>query len=111
VIDTEAGRAMMRALLDEGLDVDGVVGASDGKAIGAVAVAEESGRRVTGDLPIVGIDDILASRCTPPLPSITMPFEEVGRRAAEEALRAQDGEGTRRSVPVEILLKPHLTER
>jgi GntR family transcriptional regulator of arabinose operon len=111
VIDTEAGRAMMRSLLDEGLDVDGVVGASDSKAIGAIAVAQESGRRVPDDLAVVGIDDILASRSMPPLPSVTMPFDEVGRRAAEEALRTRTGDGSVPGAPVEIQLKPYLTER
>jgi DNA-binding LacI/PurR family transcriptional regulator len=111
VIDTEAGRAMMRSLLDDGVDVDGVVGASDSKAIGAIAVAQESGRRVPDDLAVVGIDDILASRSTPPLSSVTMPFDEVGRRAAEEALRTPTGDGNVRGAPVEIQLKPYLTER
>ena len=109
VIDTEAGRAMMRELMDEGVTLDSVVGASDGKALGALAAAQERGRTVPDDLVIVGIDDILAARATPPLPSVALPFEDVGRRAAEEALR-----GTRArdlTSPAEILLKPLLIER
>src|SRR5688500_3504402 len=77
VSDTEAGRAMMRSLLDGGVAIDGVVGASDSKAIGAVAAAADAGRRVPDDLSVIGIDDILAARSTPPIPSVALPFEEV----------------------------------
>jgi len=109
VIDTEAGRAMMRDLLEGGVTVDGVVGASDGKALGALAAAQERGRTVPDDLVIVGIDDILAARATPPLPSVALPFEDVGRRAAEEALRAVIARDS--TSPAEIQLKPTLVER
>jgi DNA-binding LacI/PurR family transcriptional regulator len=109
VIDTEAGRAMMRELLDGGVTVDGVVGASDGKALGALAAAQERGRTVPDDLVIIGIDDILAARSTPPLPSVALPFEDVGRRAAEEALRSINTRDL--TSPAEIQLKPTLIER
>jgi GntR family transcriptional regulator, arabinose operon transcriptional repressor len=109
LIDTEAGRGMMRALLAEGVEVDGIVGASDSKAIGAMAAAQEAGRRVPDDLIVISIDDILAERATPPIPSVALPFAEVGRRAAEEALRAS--ESGLRAFQAEILLKPTLVER
>ena len=109
VIDTEAGRAMMRELLEGGVTLDGVVGASDGKALGALAAAQERGRTVPDDLVIVGIDDILAARASPPLPSVALPFEDVGRRAAEEALRAAIARDL--TSPAEIQLKPVLIER
>ena len=110
MIDTEAGRTMLRTLLDDSVKVDGVVGASDSKAIGAVAAAQEGGLRVPDDLPVVGIDDILAAHANPPLPSVAMPFESVGRRAAEEALRSVGGNGHSHG-PIEIQLKPTLIER
>jgi LacI family transcriptional regulator len=108
VIDTEAGRAMIRALLDDGVEFDGVVAASDTKALGALAAAQEAGRHVPGDLSIIGIDDILAARATPPIPAVNLPFEQLGRRAAEEALRPAIASS---SSPVEIQLKPTLVER
>jgi GntR family transcriptional regulator of arabinose operon len=111
MIDTEAGRIMMRAVLDGAIKVDGVVGASDSKAIGAVAAAQECGRRVQDDLAVVGIDDILAAHVNPPLPSVAMPFEAVGRRAAEEALRSLAGANGHALAPIEIQLKPTLMER
>jgi GntR family transcriptional regulator of arabinose operon len=111
VIDTDAGRGMLRRLLDESVEVDGVVGASDLKAIGAAAAAQAAGLRIPEDLVIVGIDDIVAARATPPLPAVNLPFEEVGRRAAEEALRAWPGANGTPSSPAEIRLKPTFVER
>jgi len=111
IIDMEAGRAMMRGLLQEGLEIDGVVGVSDAKAIGAVAAAQDAGRRVPDDLPVIGIDDILAGSTIPPIPAVALPFEEVGRCAAEEALRRNIDGHNRRFTHVEIKLKPTLIER
>jgi GntR family transcriptional regulator, arabinose operon transcriptional repressor len=110
VIDTEAGRSMMRALIDERIEVDGVIGASDSKAIGAVAAAFEARISVPDQLAVIGIDDIFAAHCNPPLPSIALPFEDVGRRAAEEALRYSADPAPRMSA-VEVRLKPTLVER
>src|SRR5262249_16104988 len=39
-VDSEAGRAMMRELLASGHEFDGVIGVSDGKAIGAMMAAD-----------------------------------------------------------------------
>ena len=110
VIDTEAGRSMMRSLLQEGVEMDGVVGASDSKAIGAVAAAKEAGISVPDQLSVIGIDDIFAAHCNPPLPSVALPFEDVGRRAAEEALRYSADPAPRASA-VEVRLKPTLVDR
>jgi DNA-binding LacI/PurR family transcriptional regulator len=111
MVDTEAGRMMMRSLLSENADMDGVVAASDLKALGAVAAAQEAGRTVPTDIAIIGIDDIFAVRCSPPIPSVAMPFEDVGRRAAEEAIRSAGSPTPHRSSSAEIQLKPTLVER
>jgi DNA-binding LacI/PurR family transcriptional regulator len=109
ISDTEAGRAMMRGLLTEGVVVDGVVGASDSKAMGAIAAARDAGLRIPDDLAVVSIDNIFAERVDPPLTSVAMPFLEVGERAAEEALRRSSR--NQLVCPVEIKLKPSLVER
>jgi DNA-binding LacI/PurR family transcriptional regulator len=111
VIDTEAGRSMMRAILDDGVRPDGIVGASDSKALGAMTAAQEAGFRVPDQLVVIGIDNILAEHTTPPLPAVSLPFEDVGRRAAEEALRFNAEGGGQRTSALEIRLKPTLVER
>lgn len=110
VIDSEAGRAMMRRLLLANLDLDGVVGASDSKAIGAMAAAEEAGVCVPDQIAFVSIDNTLAGQTHQPLPAVAMPFEELGRVAAQHALQPPPSAG---ATPFysQIQLKPTLVER
>ena len=110
VIDSEAGRAMMHQLIHSAVPFDGVVGATDSKAIGAMMVADEAGLEVGKRVRFASIDDTCADRAPHPMSSVAMPFEEAGRVAAQMAL-----------VPVplassnplihRILLKPTLVER
>jgi GntR family transcriptional regulator of arabinose operon len=111
-IDSEAGRAMIRRLLEHQIRFDGVVGASDPKAMGAMACASEHGLRVPEDVAFVGIDNTFAIQAGTPLPAVAMPFEEMGYQAAFHAKAA--AENTRfgqEHVRMEIILKPALVER
>ena len=90
LVDSEAGRAMLRALIDDGIEIDGVVGVSDAKAIGAMAVAQELGRRIPEDIAFISIDNVIADQADPPLTSVTMPIEEVGRQSASRAKECLD---------------------
>lgn len=109
VVDSEAGRAMMRHAMGLGVALDGVVGASDSKAIGAMAAAEEAGRRVPDDIAFISIDNTLADRSDRPLPAVAMPFEELGRRAAMHAVAPAADTAT--PFHSQIQLKPTLVER
>lgn len=77
---------MMRELIESGQAFDGVVGVSDGKAIGAMMAADEAGRVIGRDVQFVSIDDTVADRAPHPLPSVAMAFEEAGRLAASMAI-------------------------
>ncbi|HEV7300241.1 MAG TPA: GntR family transcriptional regulator [Tepidisphaeraceae bacterium] len=109
IVDSEAGRAMMRQLLMAGVAVDGVVGASDSKAIGAMAAAKESGNAVPEGIAFISIDNTLADRTTEPLPAVAMPFDEVGRQAAFHAIEPTLPGAT--PFFSQIQLKPTLVER
>jgi len=109
VIDSEAGRAMMRQLLLSGVEFDGVVGASDSKAIGAMAAAEEAGKIVPDQIAFVSIDNTLADRMQKPLPAVAMPFDELGRQAAVYAIQSVPAGAT--PFHSQIQLKPTLVER
>ena len=81
--------------------------ASDDMALGVLDKLRSLGRRVPEDIAIVGFDGIsLAQEVTPPLTTIRVPFEEIGRRAAELLL----GGGSRVIhscpvvLPVEMIL-------
>jgi DNA-binding LacI/PurR family transcriptional regulator len=113
-IDSESGRMMLRAILDEGLSIDGVIGVSDSKAMGAMALAQESGLKIPGDLAFVSIDNTIAERCDPPLSAVALPFEEMGKQVAELAIASARGTaGGAGSYPVmqQICLQPYLVKR
>jgi LacI family transcriptional regulator, galactose operon repressor len=61
--------------------------ANDSLAFRAVELSRAAGRRVPGDLAVVGFDDIpLAQEMVPPLTTVQIPLSEVGRLAARHLL-------------------------
>ena len=78
-------------------------------AVGHVLAALRSlDRRVPEDLSVVAIcPDELAERSAPPLSSVLVPAEEVGREAVSLLMRKLSGE----AVPAATLLDPRLTVR
>ncbi|MGW4724974.1 LacI family DNA-binding transcriptional regulator [Streptomyces sp. NPDC004291] len=92
----EGGRRAMRMLLDRRPDLDAVFAASDVMAAGARGALREAGRRVPGDVALVGVDDSPVARLMdPPLTSVRQPIEEMGRTMARMLIReiAEGGEG------------------
>lgn len=110
VIDSEAGRAMMRQLIRSQAPFDGVVCVTDSKAIGAMMVAEEEGLAIGDQVRFVSIDNTCADRAPHPLPAVAMPFEQVGRVAAEMAMRDSLLPPDANAFH-QILLKPTLIDR
>lgn len=89
------GERAMRELLDRRPDVDAVFAANDLAASGALRVLRERGRRVPGDVAVIGFDDMLpvAEHTDPPLTTVRQDIEEMGRLMARLLLR---GPGHRR---------------
>jgi DNA-binding LacI/PurR family transcriptional regulator len=111
VIDSEAGRSMMHELLDAGLAVDAVVGASDSKAIGAMAVVVERKLAVPEQVMFASIDNIIAQQAPMPLTAVAMPFEEMGFQAAAHALAGSGRRWGNAAIHTRISLEPVLIER
>src|SRR5439155_6762509 len=109
-IDSEAGREMMRAMISDGVDFDGVVAASDSKAIGAMAQAMEMGRRVPDDVAFISIDNTIADQADPPLSAVELPFAVIGRQAVTRALESP-GRDQSVSIIQQIRLQPFVVER
>jgi LacI family transcriptional regulator len=60
---------------------------NDDMAIGALRVIHERGLRVPADMALVGYDDIeYAAHTTPPLTTVVVPKEDMGRRAVRQAI-------------------------
>jgi len=78
------GRQGTRTLLDSGRSIDGIVAGSDQIARGVLDELRESNLRVPEDVAVIGVDnwDILAQAARPPLTSVDMQLQELGRAAA-----------------------------
>jgi LacI family transcriptional regulator len=87
------GRQAAGILLSTGADVDAVFCGSDQIARGLAETFQEAGRRIPGDVALVGFDnwDVMVDGCRPALTSIDMDLEGIGRTAAELLLAAING--------------------
>lgn len=87
------GRGAVRNLLDREPDVDAIVCGSDQVARGVLEGLSELGRRVPEDIAIVGFDnwEIIATNTRPPLTTVDLQLEELGRAAAERLFEAIEG--------------------
>lgn len=88
------GRAAATMLLSRHPEVDAILCGSDQVARGVMDTLREQGREVPGDVAVMGFDnwEVLASNARPPLTSVDMNFEQVGRRAAQALFAAIDGQ-------------------
>jgi LacI family transcriptional regulator, galactose operon repressor len=90
------GRQAIGILLAAGVRFDGVFCGSDQVARGVVEQLRAAGRAVPGDVGVVGFDnwDAMALACQPPLSSVDMDLEGLGRTAADMLLAAINGHPT-----------------
>jgi len=87
------GRQATGMLLSCDVAVDAIVCGSDQIARGVADALREAGRRVPQEVAITGFDnwDVVALASRPPLTSVDMDLEGLGRAAAGRLLRAIDG--------------------
>ncbi|GIH14884.1 LacI family DNA-binding transcriptional regulator [Rugosimonospora africana] len=87
------GRQAAGMLLAMGHDVDAVFCGSDQIARGVASTLGVAGRRIPEDLALIGFDnwDVMALACQPPLTSLDMDLEGLGRAAADLLLDAING--------------------
>ncbi len=77
------GAAATRVLLERRPALDGLFVASDLMALGALDALRGAGRRVPGDVAVVGFDDSeLARSADPPLTTVRQPIETLGSTMA-----------------------------
>ncbi|GIE84452.1 LacI family DNA-binding transcriptional regulator [Actinoplanes regularis] len=87
------GRRAAGLLLARGLDLDGVVCGNDQIARGMTEALREAGRDVPREVAVTGFDnwDVIAEASRPPLTSVDMDLEGLGRAAAGLLLEAVAG--------------------
>ncbi|GAA3641078.1 LacI family DNA-binding transcriptional regulator [Kineosporia mesophila] len=91
---TEAwGRFAVTQLLRAHPDVDGVFCGADVIARGATDALRESGASLPLEVGVVGVDNwgVVAEAARPPLTTVDLGLQEIGRRAGELLLAAIDG--------------------
>ncbi|MFJ8896516.1 LacI family DNA-binding transcriptional regulator [Leifsonia sp. NPDC102414] len=100
-----SGAAAMRALLERRPDVDAVFAANDRMAAAAIAVIEESGRRVPEDIAVAGFDDSPAAvQSSPTITTMRQPFGRISREMVRMLLEQIDGgDFAAITVPTELV--------
>ncbi|WP_267243893.1 LacI family DNA-binding transcriptional regulator [Streptomyces sp. PR69] len=105
----EGGRRAMAALLDRRPGLDAVFAASDVMAAGARQVLRDAGRRIPGDVALVGFDDSAVARhMDPALTSVRQPIEEMGRTMARLLLKQIETRSPERPqlvLPTELVVR------
>jgi DNA-binding LacI/PurR family transcriptional regulator len=102
----QGGYAATLRILSWHPDVDAIVAACDCTAAGVLQALADSGRRVPGDVAVVGFDDSeLAASTSPPLTSVHQPVEEMARRAARDLIESRVGPGWRQTFPVSLSVR------
>jgi len=101
----DAGCDAMRRLLALPEPPDAVFAYNDQTALGAIEVCNELGLRVPQDIRIVGFDDIdLAGRSQPPLTTVRIDKEALGREAIVALIEGLTSPGEQ-LLPVELVVR------
>jgi LacI family transcriptional regulator len=84
----DSGYQLTRHLLAEGPPPTAIMCGNDRMAIGVYLALSEAGLRVPDDVSVVGYDDQvdLAADISPPMSTIRMPYYQMGRWAAQQAV-------------------------
>jgi DNA-binding LacI/PurR family transcriptional regulator len=94
-------------------DVTAVFVANDQMALGVLRSLHELGRRVPGEISVVGFDDIPeAAYFSPPLTTVRQNFNEMGRRSLLrllEEIGRRERAATRETVEPELIVRSSTT--
>jgi LacI family transcriptional regulator len=108
------GRQAAKILLGTA-DVDAICCGSDQIARGVADALRATGRRVPDDVAVVGFDnwDVMALACQPPLTSVDLELEALGRTAAKLLLAAINGEPSpgRHTRPCRLVFRDSTVSR
>jgi LacI family transcriptional regulator len=87
------GRGATRMLLQQDPGIDAIFAGSDEIARGVLDVLHEAGKDIPRDVAVIGFDnwEVLAGNARPPLTSIDINLEHLGRVAAQRLFAAIDG--------------------
>jgi DNA-binding LacI/PurR family transcriptional regulator len=103
------GRARSRDLLATSKDVTAIFCGNDEVAAGVLRAIHEIGRSVPRDVSVVGFDDIIMANYTdPPLTTISVGKEQMGRQATARLIELVEGkraDALEEIAPVELVVR------
>jgi LacI family transcriptional regulator len=106
---SEAGGAAAAARLLEGETPDAILALSDLVATGVRSTLYRAGLRVPDDVALAGYDDLpFAQYLTPPLTTVRLPYEEMGRAAVAwlvDAVRGRADSPLQRTYTPELVIR------
>ncbi len=98
--------AVLHWIDEQKMEVDAIIAANDGMALGVLSALQARQIRVPEDVAVAGFDDVPSSRaCFPPLTTIQHPIEEMGRQAIVLLLRCLRGEPVERLCRLQTRLQ------
>lgn len=105
--DVESAEAAVDAMIARGVRFDGLVAASDMIALGAIRALHRAGRRVPGDVSVVGYDDVQFARYNnPALTTISQDTAKAGRLLVSKLLSSGGDEPIRSErVPTDLIVR------
>lgn len=102
-----SGRQGIEALIDAGVEFDGVVGFNDSLALGAISALTHAGLDVPGDVSVIGFDDIdEAPFASPPLTTADPSRHVLASTAVDllvERIEGESGPARRVEAPFRIV--------
>lgn len=104
-----SGRAAMAEILNSGPPPTAVFAVDDESAAGAMQAIADAGLRIPDDVSVVGMDDVpLAAALRPPLTTVRIDTEELGRQGATMLLHIISGS---QPDPARVVLPTRLVVR
>ncbi len=104
--DVEAAEAAIHSLIEQGIEFDAIVAASDLIALGAMRALQATGRRVPEDVAVVGYDDVPFSRLArPSLTTISQDTAKAGRMLVSKLIDAVGGSRRSERSPTDLIVR------
>jgi DNA-binding LacI/PurR family transcriptional regulator len=103
-LEIDAGRQAAIDVLSRSDAPTAIVAVTDTIAVGVLLAARDLALRVPADLSVVGFDDLAIGRiCDPPLTTLALPRERLGRDLTELLVGDNDGVPRRPVVPTLVV--------
>jgi DNA-binding LacI/PurR family transcriptional regulator len=106
--DRMVAERTVEGLIERDVDFDAIFCGDDEAALGAFAALQAKGRSVGEGLSVAGFDDVPFARfLSPPLTTVRVPIEEVGREAVRQLVHLVRGEPAQALtlLPTEVVVR------